>query len=77
MNDCKYCGGQCPEHVDKNGNPNHHTCFDYLSSMVHNTSTCSIVAVNSTMLRNETKTQSRAMYTQHQYFISPVLRQLG
>ena len=55
MNDCKYCGGQCPEHVDKNGNPNHHTCFDYLSSMVHNTSTCSIVAVNSTMLRNETK----------------------
>lgn len=29
--------------------------------MVHNTSTCSIVAVNSTMLRNDTKTQSRAI----------------
>ena len=29
MNDCKYCGGKCPEHVDKNGNPNHHTCKEY------------------------------------------------
>jgi sulfatase maturation enzyme AslB (radical SAM superfamily) len=29
MNDCKYCGGECPEHVDKNGNPNQHTCKEY------------------------------------------------
>jgi len=30
MNDCKYCGGNCPEQVDKNGEPRYeYVCDGY------------------------------------------------
>ena len=30
MSECKYCGGDCPDQVDKNGDPRRgHVCEDY------------------------------------------------
>ena len=31
MSDCKYCGGNCPEQVDKNGEPRHEYVCDGFS----------------------------------------------
>jgi hypothetical protein len=34
MSDCKYCGGDCPEQVDKNGDPRQeYICDDYSGLM--------------------------------------------
>ena len=34
MSECKYCGGNCPEQVDKNGDPRQeYICDDYSGLM--------------------------------------------
>jgi|TARA_R110000823_G_scaffold253010_1_gene375556 hypothetical protein len=43
MNDCKYCGGDCPEQVDKNGEPR----YEYV---------CNGYAVNTAAVRESTIT---------------------
>ena len=43
MNDCKYCGGDCPEQVDKNGEPR----YEYV---------CNGYAVNTMAVRESTIT---------------------